>query len=290
MDRRRNREDKALELMSPSRTAFGAAAHRAAHQVLEEGRIFHDPLAFELPDLNRDEVVEEARANPSRTGLRHFIAARSRFSEDMMAESIAKRGVTQIVILGAGLDTLCCRWPFGAKARLFEVDHPATQAWKQQRLQTAGLQADPAIVFVPVNFEADALIPQMVESGFRLDQPTFFSWLGVTPYLKEETTFATLGQIGGLTAGAEVVFDYPEPRDAFPEAQRKLRDQLAARVAAQGEPFLSAYTPQDLKPRLESLGFRRVLDLGPRDIAAKFFPNALDHTPEHGGHILHATL
>ena len=75
MDRRRNREDKALELMSPSRTAFGAAAHRAAHQVLEEGRIFHDPLAFELPDLNRDEVVEEALAAILSGGHALFVGA-----------------------------------------------------------------------------------------------------------------------------------------------------------------------------------------------------------------------
>ena len=88
----------------PSRTAFGAAAHRAVHQVLERGRIFTDPLAMRILGADAEAAVRDAENDPSRRKLRLFIAARTRFAEDALTAAVA-RGVRQLVVLGAGLDT-----------------------------------------------------------------------------------------------------------------------------------------------------------------------------------------
>src|SRR5271157_2024662 len=117
----------------PSRTALGAAAHRAVHQVLERGRIFSDPLAVRILGADAETTLRDAENNPARRKLRLFIAVRTRFAEDALAAAVA-RGVRQLVVLGAGLDTFAYRNPFGEQLHVFEVDHPATQAWKRERL------------------------------------------------------------------------------------------------------------------------------------------------------------
>src|SRR5271168_750730 len=109
----------------PSRTALGAAAHRAAHQVVECGRIFADPLALRILGDEAENAVRDAEEQPSRRRMRIFIAARTRFAEDALAAAVA-RGVRQLVVLGAGLDTYAYRGAMRERLRIFEVDHPST--------------------------------------------------------------------------------------------------------------------------------------------------------------------
>src|ERR1700761_7725292 len=128
-----------MQTGQPSRTALSAAAHRAAHQVAEAGRIFSDPLALKILGPQADAIVAQMTTDPSRRGMRLFIAARTRFAEDALAAAVA-RGVRQLVVLGAGLDTFAYRNPHEAASLVvFEVDHPATQGWKRARLADAGL-------------------------------------------------------------------------------------------------------------------------------------------------------
>src|ERR1700682_5404099 len=119
-----------MQTGQPSQTALGAAAHRAVHQTLEGGVIFSDPFAQRILDDATRARLPDMAADLSHRSMRHFIAARSRFSEDTLASCVA-RGVRQIVILGAGLDTFSLRNPYaGSDVQIFEVDYPATQAWK----------------------------------------------------------------------------------------------------------------------------------------------------------------
>src|SRR5215470_14239734 len=122
-----------MQAGAPSRTARAAALHRAAHQVLEHGRIFADPLALRILGVDADSIAQEAEEHTSGRRMRIFIASRTRFAEDALAAA-AERGVRQLVVLGAGLDTYAYRGPLRNRLRIFEVDHPATQAWKRQRL------------------------------------------------------------------------------------------------------------------------------------------------------------
>src|SRR5208283_4755726 len=122
-----------LAIRKTKPNSLAAAAHRAAHQVLEQGRIFADPLALRILGKDAETVAREAEKQPSARRMRIFIAARARFAEDALAAAV-ERGVRQLVVLGAGLDTYAYRSPLRDRLRIFEVDHPATQAWKRQCL------------------------------------------------------------------------------------------------------------------------------------------------------------
>lgn len=281
----------------PSRTAFAAASHRAAHQVFEAGRMFSDPLALRILGLDA-ETVKQEMADPARRGMRLFIAARTRFAEMKLAEAIEQRGVSQLVVLGAGLDTFAYRSPLAGRLAMFEVDFPATQAWKKRRLEEAGIVAPANLVYAPVNFETDDLVEQLKAAGFDPAKRSYFLWLGVVPYLTREAIMATLRAVGVLPGGAEIAFDYSNPMldtDLNTE-QRAARVALLARVASVGEPFLSFFETEDLHAELRRRGLVAITDLGPRaiieELTLPFVPPAnpivLQNIPVRGGHLLHA--
>ncbi|HEY3798656.1 MAG TPA: SAM-dependent methyltransferase [Caulobacteraceae bacterium] len=268
----------------PSHTALRAAAHRAAHQSLERGRIFHDPLA--VPVLGADpQAIFETGSAASR-GMRLFIAARSRFAEESLAAAVL-RGVRQYVVLGAGLDTFAHRNPFAPIGlRVFEVDHPQTQGWKRTRLAEAGLAPPPTLTFAPVDFERQTLAEGLAAAGFDAAAPAFFSWLGVVVYLTRPAIFETLSFIARLP-GAEVVFDYGEPVSAYPPGERPAQQARIDRMARLGEPWLTRFTADELEADLRGAGFDRVEDLGPADIGRRFYGVKRPAGP--GGHLVKAT-
>jgi methyltransferase (TIGR00027 family) len=155
---------------APSRTAERVALRRAAHQVLDHPKVFDDPLAVAIAG-----VSEFPHETLFARLLRAFMAVRSRYAEDQLTSAIA-RGVRQYVVLGAGLDTYAYR--AAPEVRVFEVDHPATQAWKRSRLEDAGIAIPDSMRFVPVDFERQNLADELAQAGFNMDQPAFFSWLG----------------------------------------------------------------------------------------------------------------
>lgn len=274
----------------PSRTALGAAAHRAVHQVLERGRIFADPLAVRILGADVEAAVRDAKNDPSRRRLRLFIAVRARFAEDALTAAVAD-GVRQLVVLGAGLDTYAYRSAFGESLRVFEVDHPATQAWKQQRLVEAEIPVPGTLTFAPVDLERETLRDGLSNAGFDSAQQTFFTWLGVVPYLTEQAVFSTLGFIASLPGGAHVVFDYSNPPASGPGQDEHAtgHEALAARVASVGEAFRSHFETSGLHAKLTDLGFCEVEDLGPALIRERYFANRGSSLPDRGGHIVRAT-
>ena len=274
----------------PSRTALEAAAHRAVHQVLERGRIFADPLAVRILGADAEAAVRDAENNPSRRMLRLFIAVRTRFAEDALAAAVA-RGVRQLVVIGAGLDTYAYRNAFAEGLHVFEVDHPATQAWKRQRLADAAIPLPRTLTFAPIYFERETLAAGLAAAGFDPAKQSFFTWLGAVPYLTEQAVFSTLEFIARLPGGAHVVFDYGNPpasgldRDRYAAAQ----DSLAARVASIGEAFRSYFETDALHAKLRALGFREIEDLGPALIRERYFANRGGSLPDRGGHVIRAT-
>lgn len=218
------------------------------------------------------------------------MAARSRAAEDRIGEAAA-RGLKQVVILGAGLDTFSVRNPHaGDGVRVYEVDHPASQAWKRKRLAEVGLIPPPSTVFVGMDFETQSLGPTLTAAGVNLQAPVFFMWLGVVPYLTRDAIMATLRFIATIP-GAEVVFDYSEPLENFPPERRHNLEAMAARASAIGEPWLSYFDPAELSALLHTSGFGTVEDRGIADIAPRYLglesPDA-DAGPR--GHILYARV
>ena len=277
-----------MEHGGPSRTAWGAAGHRAAHQVLEDGRIFRDPLALRILGDDADRVVEDARASPRRTVMRIFIAVRHRVAEEAVARHVAS-GTRQVVVLGAGLDTFAYRNPFAdSGVRVFEVDHPATQEWKRDTLARTGIPIPDSVVYAPVDFEADDLATRLAASGVDLAAPTFFLWLGVVPYLTRAAVDATL-QVVVAVPGAGVAFDYPNPVDQLSDRSRAAHQARADRMRQLGEPWITYFDTDELADHLAGIGLRVTEDVGANEIGVRWFGRSPDATPRGGGHVVVAT-
>jgi methyltransferase (TIGR00027 family) len=190
-----------------------------------------------------------------------------------------ERGVRQLAVRGALRDRL----------HIFEVDHPVTPAWKRQRLAEADIPVPAGLTFAPIDFERETLAAGLEAAGFDRAQETFFTWLGVVPYLTEEATWSPLNFIASLPNGAHVVFDYSDPPATFPAELRASHDRRAAHVAELGEPWINYMEPDKLHAKLSAIGFAEVEDLGPAQIALHYFPSRTAPAPDRGGHILRAS-
>jgi methyltransferase (TIGR00027 family) len=266
-------------------TARGAAAFRAVHQTHEAAAIFRDPFAEKILDDETRAALDGIAADPSLRGIRLFIVSRSRFSEEALAASVA-RGARQVVVLGAGLDTFSLRNPY-PDVRVFEVDFPATQAWKRERLRDAGLAVPDTLTFAPVDFERESLADGLARAGFRRDRPTFFQWLGVSMYLNRETVFSTLDLIAGVPDSA-VAFDYTEPFENQSPERRARLTAMADGAAARGEPWLSFFDPPEIAAILRGKGFGDIEDLAFADVIKRYSPELGRGLQSGGGHVIRA--
>jgi methyltransferase (TIGR00027 family) len=264
----------------PSATAQRVAIRRAAHQLLDDPKVFDDPIA--LPIIGKESASalqadpHQFETTPLSPYLRAFMAARSRYAEDELAAGV-RRGVRQYVILGAGLDTFAYRNPYPEGVLpVFEVDHPTTQAWKRARLDEVGIALPGDLTFAPVDFETQTLAEGVQDPGCDPGKCTFFSWLGVTEYLTAEAVMATLRFIASAPVGSAVVFDYMLSPSLLTPAQRSRFDALARRVASAGEPWQAFFDPGLLTRDLRAMGFGYVEDKGPEEINARYFKNRKD--------------
>lgn len=260
---------------APSLMAQSVAMVRAAHQILDAPLVLEDSLALAmLGSIDRATLTAtpEKFETPGSRHMRAFMVARARYAEDELAAALT-RGTTQYVMLGAGLDTYGYRQPHGTgnRLRVFEVDHPATQAWKHARLAEAGIAPPPCISYVPVDLEKTALADALSPAGFDPTHMTFVSWLGTTPYLPEDVALATLRFVASLPAGSGIVFDYAVAESRLNPVERTALKVLMRRVARAGEPFRAFFEPAALAATLSELGFTSVADLGPADIDARYF-------------------
>ena len=264
-----------------SRTAWRVALVRATHQVLDRPVVLDDPIAIPIlgPEISAALAADPAafERGPIDSYLRAFIAARARFAEDHL-DAARSRGVGQYVILGAGLDTFAYRQRRAAPPlRIWEVDQPATQLWKQDRLAAGPIAIPANVQYVAVDFEHDSLPDALAAAGFDARAGAVFAWLGVTMYLTRpaiETTLAWIASAAGAHGG--VAFDYAVDRAQLPPPQQAVFDGLAARVAAAGEPWVTTFDPPALAERLRSLGFGTIEDAGGDELNARYFAGRAD--------------
>jgi methyltransferase (TIGR00027 family) len=269
-----------MQELNPSRTALRVALRRAAHQ-LHDARplVFEDPLA--IPILGKEYLEEVKRTpdsikRPFSAALRAFMVVRARLAEDTLAAALQTHATQQYLVLGAGLDTFACRNPHPT-LRVFEVDHPATQAWKKKLLTAAAITPPATAHFVAVDFEKDSLRARLKSAGFDETLPTVTAWLGVVPYLTPDAFRATLRLLARFAPGSQIVFDYSQPREALPPVEQLMHDSLAARVALAGEPFQLFFTPDQLAEELAFLDLRVVEDLDTSALTARYLANRSDN-------------
>ena len=271
----------------PSQTALGAAGYRAAHQVLEGGKVFSDPLARTILGDGADAIIAGLSEGPAQQRTRIYIAARSRFAEDCLGAAVS-RGVRQAVVLGAGFDTFALRNPHSKLGlRVFEVDHAATQAWKRRRLAEVGLGIPASLTFAAVDFESDDLGRRLRDAGFAPDRPAFFIWLGVVPYLGRAAIAATLRYIASIP-GSEVVFDYSEPLENYPPERR---DEVAALRPVRPRP-VSPGSAISILTRSTAIsvdfGFGDIEDLGISELAVRYLGDRARGPSGPGPHMIRA--
>ena len=172
-----------MEDATPSRTALGVARMRALHQFSPQAGLFRDPYAIAILGEAAPAAQELEQEDERRRRMRLFVTARARFAEDWLAAAV-RRGIRQLVVLGAGLDTFSLRNPY-AGLSVFEVDHPATQAWKRKCIADSGLAEPPATRFVPVDFERQSLSAGIGCGRFAVDRTELLHLAGRRPLFDE---------------------------------------------------------------------------------------------------------
>ncbi len=287
-------------------TALITAYCRGYHATHDTPKIFDDFLAADLFTAEEHTVFDQqlaetlkvinparAAANPDQATALAWVVqthngpitlSRSRYTEDQL-EAALLQGAQQYVILGAGFDTFAFRRPeLLERLEVFEVDHPATQAIKQQRLTMLQRPLPPQLHFVPIDFTTQRLSDALGQSDYDPRRLSFFSWLGVTYYLSREVIWDTLHEVAAIaTPGSEIVFDYLDAEAFIPERAAR-RVQLLQAIARQvGEPMQSGFDPNELAAGLERAGFRLAEDLDPAAIEARYFQHRTDeyHAFEH---------
>jgi methyltransferase (TIGR00027 family) len=269
---------------TPSRTAQGAAMYRAAHQLVDVPPVFEDPLALRIIGAEAETALRSGKGRwltSEAVGMRAWVAVRSRYAEDCFASALGV-GVRQYVALGAGLDTFAYRQRCEG-VRVFEVDHPATQGWKRERLAETHIAVPDSVVFVPIDFERETILQGLERAPFDFSQLVFFSWLGVTPYLTRDAIMGTLDMVAtSMRAGSQIVFDFAAPpgNDARARAGRKA---FAARVSEAGEPLRSTFVPEALANELRALGFSSIETTDSAALDSRYFTGRKDGLRLRGG-------
>ncbi len=252
----------------PSNTALTAAAARAAHLIVDDPPfIFADQLAGPLLGGRASELVGYHRQHPAHpilSAARGQVIRRSRLAEHRLAAAGA-RGVSQYVLVGAGLDTFGYRSPFGRQVQVFEVDHRYTQEWKRTALTAAAIDVPDSVRFVTADLSGDSLADRLRASGFDDSQPALISWLGVIMYLDQRTISATLAALAGFAPGTELLADYMLPAPLRDEAGDFYVSQVGPAAAQHGEPWLTFLAPGEMASLLASHGFRVTAHVRQRD-------------------------
>jgi methyltransferase (TIGR00027 family) len=262
---------------APSRTAIFAAVSRGLFRmeatppwVLDDALalVLVGPVWQELHDqlnpLFPGQVARESRA---------AVCARSRYAEDRLAAG----AFTQYVILGAGLDSFAWRRPDLLRSvRVFEVDHPASQAWKLERVGDLALPLSDSQVFVPVDFEAEPLPDALRAAGFDWGQPALFSWTGVAPYLTAQAIESTLRTTAGAALGSEVVFSYRAEESVLDGVGREFIRIYAPLAASVGEPLQPGWPVIEIERLISRCGLKVVDHPARADLERRYFAGRTD--------------
>jgi methyltransferase (TIGR00027 family) len=239
--------------------------------------VIDDHLALELAGPDGLVLLDRLRAEvPHLLAFSRWVCVRTRFPEDLV-ERAAASGIGQYVILGAGLDSFAYRrHDLLDRLRVFEVDHPATQAWKRQRLAELGVAAPAGLVFAPVDFERQTMREGLEQAGFAFGDQAVFSWLGVTMYLTLDAIHATLATLAQCRAGTRVVLTYNQPPDVLTSDDAQITAAMAGLAAKMGEPFISRFRFAEMARLLHQHGFSEITDFGPDEARGAYFAGRPD--------------
>ncbi len=264
-----------------SRTAENNAFVRAWESMKPEGkRVCFDPFARcflgkELRETFENESSREKLIADWETfvpGVCGSVLARTRFIDDYLKGRLGE-GLEQLVILGAGYDSRACQLEsLGANVRVFELDHPATQAMKRKRLEELPDVSSRRVVFIPIHFEKDKFGRKLSENDFDKPRKTLFIWEGVSYYLTADAVDETLGSIAELGGeGSSIIFDFFPPSVATGESGWMEAENLRNGLKAMGEEITFGIEPETAEAFLSQRGFTDVKILTSADYAKAYY-------------------
>jgi methyltransferase (TIGR00027 family) len=282
-----NEDRQGARVKRASTTAILAAAIRAGHVRWNQPAIVADTYAIDMITpfwrlVANNWVLYRIIVHRLLKALKPVHTEnilRLRYTEDRLREAVAA-GARQYVILGAGFDSFCLRQgELGDRLRIFEVDHPASQSMKRDKLLKINDQLPSNLVFTPVDFEHDRLDEALTRAGFDPTVPAFFSWLGTTYYLTRDAIRETIDRIAAVAApGTRVALDYKYPRNLLPADGLLFADKLDQFVAKRGEPMLSMFTPDELNAEMRRAGFTDLDHVSPDQQAQRYLRGRTDMT------------
>jgi methyltransferase (TIGR00027 family) len=276
----------------PDSSAVRVALWRALHVRIDAPpHVFEDEVGLELADPEAGWQDRPDMDPHATSGFRAAIVSRARFVEDLIDERIDD-GITQYVVLGAGLDTFAQRRPdVAGRVRVFEIDQPETQAWKRRRLIELGYGVPDWLRLTPVDFEAGGdWWEQLSGAGFDPARPAVVVCTGVTMYLTKDATVATLRRLAGLAPGSTLAMTFMLPAELIDDADRPALEATKPQAQAAGTPFISFYTPKEMLELAHDAGFRDVRHVAGTTLADRCFADRTDGLrPSSGEDLLVAT-
>lgn len=266
------------QTFGPETSALRVALWRALHVEVDSApHVLNDTVGLQLA-APAGEWRKRPDMNPRWTAtFRASIVARARFIEDLVIEQAA-RGVGQYVLLGAGLDSFAQRRAdVAAKLTIYEVDQPGPQAWKRQRLAELGLALPDGLRFVPVDFEAgESWWDALRAAGFDAAKPAVVVSTGVSMYLTREANEATLRRISTLAPGSSFAMSYMQPFDKLPPEERQGVEAAAKGARANGTPFITFFTPEDIVRLALECGFKEGRNISGDGMTQRYFAGRSD--------------
>lgn len=272
------------KITAPDNTAARTALWRALHlQVDAKPYIFEDEIGLKLIAPPGDWSQRPDMKFTKR--LRASIIARARFIEDLIIEQ-SKQGISQYVILGAGLDTFAQRRPdIASKLQIYEIDQPDTLAWKQQRLIELDFGVPGYLHFIPVNFEASSWWKALLNAGFDINKPAIVACTGVSLYLTKEAIAATLNQIATFQPGSKLAMTFYLPIELLEEEDKPMQEIAEKGAREAGTPFVSFFTPNEILDLAREAGFKEAKTISTKDMEQYYFTNRTDHLLPASGEV-----
>jgi methyltransferase (TIGR00027 family) len=211
--------------------------------------------------------------------------ARARYIEDLIIEQ-SKEGISQYVILGAGLDTFAQRRPdIASKLQIYEIDQPDMLNWKQQRLIELGFGVPKYLHFVPVDFETSSWWEKLLNSGFDLNKPAVVACTGVSLYLTKEAIISTLNQIATFASGSALALTFNLPIELVDEEDKPLIEMSIKGANASGTPMISFFAPNEIMALAREAGFKDAKTISTKDMEQIYFKNRADNLIPASGEV-----
>lgn len=269
---------------SPDSSAVRTALWRALHvQIDAKPHVLEDEIGLALVAPTDDWQQRPDMKFTKR--LRASVVARSRFIEDLIIEQ-SKLGISQYVILGAGLDTFALRRPdIAARLQIYEIDQPATLTWKQQRIIDIGFALPEYLHFVPVNFETDTWWKELLKAGFDSSKPAVIVSTGVTLYLTKEAIISTLNEIAKWAPGSTLAMAFYLPMELLDEEDRSMQAIAEKGAKAAGTPFVSFFHPNEILAMSDKAGLKHPRMISTKDMEQWYFSDRTDDLVPASGEV-----